>query len=215
MVKKPVGGQTTVDGKMIVLNYSGLPSSDLAQLIDQQLNGQFRVGVGDFFTAFPEKGDYDYASVSNDPAGSAGLIRKRSRDLRTEASRLLNDEINAVPRDGKYSLRGTNTPEFREWFGRSQIVDEQGRPRVMYHGTARDITEFKAKQAGAIFVTDDPRFAEDFSYMSEMWMIDHADQFLSEQEIKKAVCGWRCQDGAGNAKAGSDSDAHTDPTIPH
>jgi hypothetical protein len=185
--QKPVGGQTTVDGKMIVLNYSGLPSSDLAQLIDQQLNGQFRVGVGDFFTAFPEKGDYDYASVSNDPAGSAGLIRKRSRDLRTEASRLLNDEINAVPRDGKYSLRGTNTPEFREWFGRSKIVDEQGRPRVMYHGTARDITEFKAKQAGAIFVTDDPRFAEDFSYMSEMWMIDHADQFLSEQEIKKAV----------------------------
>jgi hypothetical protein len=185
--EKPVGGQTTVDGKMIVLNYSGLPSSDLAQLIDQQLNGQFRVGVGDFFTAFPEKGDYDYASVSNDPAGSAGLIRKRSRDLRTEASRLLNDEINAVPRDGKYSLRGTNTPEFREWFGRSQIVDEQGRPRVMYHGTARDITEFKPKQAGAIFVTDDPRFAEDFSYMSEMWMIDHADQFLSEQEIKKAV----------------------------
>jgi hypothetical protein len=185
--QKPVGGQTTVDGKMIVLNYSGLPSSDLAQLIDQQLNGQFRVGVGDFFTAFPEKGDYDYASVSNDPTGSAGLIRKRSRDLRTEASRLLNDEINAVPRDGKYSLRGTNTPEFREWFGRSQIIDEQGRPRVMYHGTARDITEFKAKQAGAIFVTDDPRFAEDFSYMSEMWMIDHADQFLSEQEIKKAV----------------------------
>jgi hypothetical protein len=185
--QKPVGGQTTVDGKMIVLNYSGLPSSDLAQLIDQQLNGQFRVGVGDFFTAFPEKGDYDYASVSNDPAGSAGLIRKRSRDLRTEASRLLNDEINAVPRDGKYSLRGTNTPEFREWFGQSKIVDAEGRPRVMYHGTARDITEFKAKQAGAIFVTEDPRFAEDFGIQSETWMIDHADQFLPEQELKKAI----------------------------
>jgi hypothetical protein len=87
----------------------------------------------------------------------------------------------------KYSLRTANTPEFKQWFGQSQIVDEQGRPRVMYHGTARDITEFKPKQAGAIFVTEDPRFAEDFSYMSEMWMIDHATQFLSEQEIKKAV----------------------------
>jgi hypothetical protein len=87
----------------------------------------------------------------------------------------------------KYSLRTANTPEFKQWFGQSQIVDEQGRPRVMYHGTARDITEFKPKQAGAIFVTEDPRFAEDFSYMSEVWMIDHADQFLSEQEIKKAV----------------------------
>jgi hypothetical protein len=89
--------------------------------------------------------------------------------------------------DQKYSLRTTDTPEFKQWFGRSTIVDAEGRPRVMYHGTARDITEFKAKQAGAIFVTEDPRFAEDFSYMSEMWMIDHADQFLSEQEIKKAV----------------------------
>jgi hypothetical protein len=529
--QKPVGGQTTVDGKMIVLNYSGLPSSDLANLINQKLGGQFDVATGDFFTAFPEKGEYDYASPSDDPTGSERFIRQRSRDLRAEASRLLNDEINAVPKfslrtpspavnifnksaekpdlgkkptvqkvgeyfdklvqdefgrkldysnsedfaraleiakaeveyqlqqensgldwydedikrafqetikfipelrqaqkrhlfsimsgimspqtnardnwfiagqafkhytdtgeipglnpetgglwmggttsknkktqleflnrmvedmgekkavewllsdhpvkeingfrqkygniksgiggkmddivpglyafgpkvgpfvsningihdvtvdlwmtrtfnryfgtmigpDGKisdaptepqrraikrfitevaqnanikpyqaqsvlwffeqklfrelgtpapsfgfsdgarklsgrypatgdrggeagvrddakpnerFSLRTTNTPEFREWFGRSQIVDEQGRPRVMYHGTARDITEFKAKQAGAIFVTDDPRFAEDFSYMSEMWMIDHADQFLSEQEIKKAV----------------------------
>jgi len=529
--EKPVGGQTTVDGKMIVLNYSGLQSSDLASLIDQKLGGQFDVATGNFFTAFPEKGEYDYASPSDDPTGSEGLIRKRSRDLRAEASRLLNDEINAVPKlslrtpstavnilngsetkpdlgkkptvqkvgeyfdklvqdefgrkldysngedfsraleianaevdyqlqqeksgldwydqdikdafketarvipelrtaqkrhlfsimagimspqtnardnwfiagqafkhyvdtgtipglnpetnglwmggttsknkkvqldflnrmvedmgekkavqwllsdhtvkeingfrqkygniksgiggkmddivpglyafgpkvgpfvsningihdvtvdlwmtrtfnryfgtmigpdgkisdaptepqrraikrfvnevaqnanikpyqaqsvlwffeqklyrelgtpapsfgfsdgarklsgrypptgdrggaagvqsdagpDGKFSLRTTNTPEFREWFGRSQIVDEQGRPRVMYHGTARDITEFKPKQAGAIFVTEDPRFAEDFSYMSEMWMIDHADQFLSEQEIKKAV----------------------------
>jgi hypothetical protein len=89
--------------------------------------------------------------------------------------------------DQKYSLRTTNTPEFKQWFGQSKIVDAEGRPRVMYHGTARDITEFKPKQAGAIFVTEDPRFAEDFSYMSEMWMIDHADQFLSEQEIKKAV----------------------------
>jgi hypothetical protein len=80
-----------------------------------------------------------------------------------------------------------NTPEFRGWFGQSKIVDAEGRPRVMYHGTARDITEFKPKQAGAIFVTEDPRFAEDFSYMSEVWMIDHATQFLSEQEIKKAV----------------------------
>jgi hypothetical protein len=529
--QKPVGGQTTVDGKMIVLNYSGLPSSDLANLINQKLGGQFDVATGDFFTAFPEKGEYDYASPSDDPTGSERFIRQRSRDLRAEASRLLSDEINAVPKfslrtpspavnifnksaekpdlgkkptvqkvgeyfdklvqdefgrkldysnsedfaraleiakaeveyqlqqensgldwydedikrafqetikfipelrqaqkrhlfsimsgimspqtnardnwfiagqafkhytdtgeipglnpetgglwmggttsknkktqleflnrmvedmgekkavewllsdhpvkeingfrqkygniksgiggkmddivpglyafgpkvgpfvsningihdvtvdlwmtrtfnryfgtmigpDGKisdaptepqrraikrfitevaqnanikpyqaqsvlwffeqklfrelgtpapsfgfsdgarklsgrypatgdrggeagvrgdakpnekFSLRTTNTPEFRGWFGQSKIVDAEGRPRVMYHGTARDITEFKPKQAGAIFVTEDPRFAEDFSYMSEMWMIDHADQFLSEQEIKKAV----------------------------
>jgi hypothetical protein len=100
----------------------------------------------------------------------------------------------------KYSLRTANTPEFKQWFGQSQIVDEQGRPRVMYHGTARDITEFKPKQAGAIFVTEDPRFAEDFSYMSEVWMIDHATQFLSEQEIKKAIAAGVAKMGQGVPK---------------
>jgi carboxyl-terminal processing protease len=37
----------------------------------------------------------------------------------------------------------------------------------MYHGTARDISEFKPGQANAIFVTDNPRFAERFSTLSE------------------------------------------------
>jgi hypothetical protein len=46
-------------------------------------------------------------------------------------------------------------------------------------------------------------------------MIDHATQFLSEQEIKKAVAAGVDQDGAGNAKAKADSDAHRDLAIPH
>lgn len=29
----------------------------------------------------------------------------------------------------------TETPEFRRWFGKSKVVDAQGRPQVVYHGT--------------------------------------------------------------------------------
>jgi hypothetical protein len=61
----------------------------------------------------------------------------------------------------------TNTPQFKKWFGNSKITNEDGSPKVMYHGTARDISEFKPGQANAIFVTDNPRFAERFSTLSE------------------------------------------------
>ena len=32
---------------------------------------------------------------------------------------------------------------FRNWFGDSKVVDEEGKPLVMYHGTGADIKEFK------------------------------------------------------------------------
>lgn len=55
------------------------------------------------------------------------------------------------------------SPAFTKWFGKSQIVDEDGKPKVMYHGTARDIEEFKRGVAGAIFVSPDPNFTNSYS----------------------------------------------------
>lgn len=36
----------------------------------------------------------------------------------------------------------TERPAFREWFGDSQVIDPEGSPLVMYHGTTGDITAF-------------------------------------------------------------------------
>lgn len=41
----------------------------------------------------------------------------------------------------------TQTPEFKRWFGDSKVVDAEGKPLVVYHGTASDISEFKAGPA--------------------------------------------------------------------
>jgi hypothetical protein len=38
----------------------------------------------------------------------------------------------------------TDTPQFKKWFGNSKITNEDGSPRVMYHGTNQDIAEFKS-----------------------------------------------------------------------
>lgn len=73
-------------------------------------------------------------------------------------------------KDMRYALRAPETPQFKQWFRDSKIVDDNGKPKVMYHGTARDIHEFRAKQANAIFVTPNPDFAENFSGLSEDYM---------------------------------------------
>lgn len=48
-----------------------------------------------------------------------------------------------------------DSPAFRSWFGDSKVVDEQGRPRVVYHGTRRDFSAFKpARVAGVASGTE-------------------------------------------------------------
>jgi hypothetical protein len=69
--------------------------------------------------------------------------------------------------------------------GDSKIVNEDGNPKIMYHGTARDITEFKPKQANAIFLTDSPRFAEGFTDASEYYMVKELKDRLSSEELQK------------------------------
>lgn len=44
--------------------------------------------------------------------------------------------------DAKQAAKQTESPEFKAWFGASKVVDEQGKPRVVYHGTADDVTAF-------------------------------------------------------------------------
>lgn len=43
----------------------------------------------------------------------------------------------------------TMTPEFKRWFGDSKVVDEQGRPLVVYHGTNADFSEFDPEAQGS------------------------------------------------------------------
>ncbi len=60
----------------------------------------------------------------------------------------------------------TDTEAFKRWFGDSRVVDSEGRPLVVYHGTADDITAFdttKTKAADVIFTTSDPAAASTYA----------------------------------------------------
>jgi len=97
--------------------------------------------------------------------------------------------FDAASPDIRYSLRQTNTPEFKKWFGKSTIVDDEGMPKVMYHGLAKDTADFTRKTArGApIFLTDDPEFAAGFAYDSFSGIATNAQQYLDDAQIKQGM----------------------------
>ena len=43
-----------------------------------------------------------------------------------------------------------NTPEFKAWFGDSKVVDEQGKPLVVYHGTSAEFDVFDKGKLGSL-----------------------------------------------------------------
>jgi hypothetical protein len=59
-----------------------------------------------------------------------------------------------APEVGELFFSGTEKPSaFKRWFGDSKVVDAQGKPLVVYHGTDKDFTTFdaeKPKTSGAM-----------------------------------------------------------------
>jgi hypothetical protein len=94
--ENPVGGQSTINGKMVVLNYSNSTTQDLAIAIDDALKQKYNVATNEVYTAFPEKKDYDYGDKTNDPRGIGRVVRERSRAIRSEAAALIESELKQV-----------------------------------------------------------------------------------------------------------------------
>jgi hypothetical protein len=46
----------------------------------------------------------------------------------------------------KYSIRAPETKEFKQWFGDSKVVDEDGNPMVVYHATKNNFFAFDPKK---------------------------------------------------------------------
>lgn len=52
---------------------------------------------------------------------------------------------------------------FHKWFGDSKVVDEHGRPQVMYHGTGKNVDYFKDNTRGVHFATPNKVFANKYA----------------------------------------------------
>lgn len=124
------------------------------------------------------------------------------------------DIKSAIGNSGKFSsqdesLLGTpsqeKTPEFKKWFGDSKVVDENGKPKVMYHGTPRSgFSTFDRKASGrdgldslGSWFTNSPDQARLYS-----GAIDGSAIYPVHLSIKNPVVFFRTADNA--AKAGTE-----------
>lgn len=95
-------------------------------------------------------------------------------------------QIPKTDKSKKYSLRqAPTTPEFKRFFGDSKVVNKDGNPKVMYHGTSKDVTDFTRKEmrGAPIFLTDDPAFADRFALDSVDVATARVEQVLSDEQI--------------------------------
>jgi hypothetical protein len=77
---------------------------------------------------------------------------KTVNDLVKEANEYL--KFSALPLKQQQKIERDKA--FKEWFGDSKVVDENGKPLVVYHGTSKDIDfkKFKVPRNGAWFSPD-------------------------------------------------------------
>jgi hypothetical protein len=128
--------------------------------------------TGGFFVQYDPKKDGDTV-VAPDQAQFKGAGRKVIPVAKTE----------------KFSLKAPTSPEFKRWFGDSKIVNKDGTPMVMYHGLAKDTTDFtrKTERGAPIFLTDDPEFATRFAADSYESVARNPEKYLSKEQIDGGV----------------------------
>lgn len=156
---------------------------DIARERDRQF-GEFTKDSREKRTAYEQKiGSKTDWAVMGGPSGGKYQLT---------AARINVDGVMRPTRNSRGALIAA-TPDgiknFWRWFGNSIMADSKGFPRVMMHGTARDFERFMPKQAEAIFVTDEPFFAQNFSQLSEDWIAKNYDDpsvGLTDEDINDA-----------------------------
>lgn len=84
--------------------------------------------------------------VSGDPGMGQDLPARPVEALAPEGSRATGLR-RAAKQEACWGRDQIRTRAFRKWFGKSQVVDANGDPLVVYHGTVRTMTAFDASKA--------------------------------------------------------------------
>ena len=74
----------------------------------------------------------EQAAIEDGAAAAAG-----GETFYQRAKRVVQEALGIAPHP-------TETPEFQAWFGGSKVVDQNGQPLVLYHGTSDKVSKFKA-----------------------------------------------------------------------
>lgn len=106
--EKLVGGHTTANGHMVILNFSNLDTKGLADVIYEHLGGEFNVDDAEVFSAFIDKEVYQYGwdTDQQQTAARRTSVQGRADNLRNEATRLLREALDARGTQTLFQLPG-------------------------------------------------------------------------------------------------------------
>jgi hypothetical protein len=105
-----------------------------------------------------------------------------------EAQAVASSPFGAVPRIKPKAVSGTpaeiatQNPQFKEWFGDSKVVDEQGQPKVAYRGDYRGErigAKLKVSRAtsGRFYFTEDPEIASKYAEKTDVRHTEEKQNF--------------------------------------
>ena len=131
----------------------------------------------------------EYAATTRAKRKATGQFSRQPKRIAMKTKEFRNP---ATPEDfedvSSAQMRATpqtKTDAFKKWFAGSIVVNRDGSPRVMYHGSGfTDLREFKSKRAlGQIagHFAFDPEFAETFA------MIYGPDEYNADEEDERGV----------------------------
>jgi hypothetical protein len=199
-VKSAIGNIGTFDVKSPDIRYSlrapdWVPQNiwdlhEKVQLADDEASGRVAVpGRGKSPGALKRNQTMSFRRLNKAVDAYVGGDEQKALDLMSrmnQESTRRAEEAEEAPIE-RMSLRTPDTPEFNAWITGSKMVDEDGKPQVWYHGTARNFSIFRPKQAASIFLTQNPDFAADFAEDSLNWMAKNAADELTAEQKAKAI----------------------------
>lgn len=116
-------------------------------------------------------------------------LRSEKEEVRQKNSKKLFKAPNGKPTNlTEEQWLTVRTPTFKEWFGDwekgqgSKVLDENGEPKVMFHGTKVKWTEFDINHATrklGLFLSSEPEFAEDYASSDDLLM----EFFVKAQKV--------------------------------
>ena len=81
-------------------------------------------------------------SVNSTPVTQSSEANTHFQRAITAGATTKDEKLNAIK---EWKEKGTDSKYFKKWFGDSKVVDESGKPLVVYHGSDTRFNEFKAQ----------------------------------------------------------------------
>lgn len=101
----------------------------------------------------------------------------------------------------------TDTPAFKKWFGDSKVVDADGKPLVVLHGTRENFTEFDRKKSTSglfgtgFYFTDNRGMAEDYADGGNVMEVYLSIQNPAPRDVANRVVDQIGEDDADGIRA--------------